>query len=300
MGIFSFNYDKPGKGVDRDAPEKKGFFLYWELIFDRITKHLSLNLFWALTSIIWIAVLFFIAPVSPDWISSVANSLAQQTGSDLQSVEISLSTTLRFLFMSEALLLWGSGVPSAMYAYVTRCFARRDPVWIMSDGFDKIKENFKQGFILSIVDALIIVLASNALNFYYSLYIQTHSTLWLLICTITFMVMVIYTWAHFYIYQLMVTFEGSLFNHIKNSILFAVANLPMNFLCTVITVGISGGLFLVLNPVFAFFVDIIIGPMFFRFMIEFTAARKIKNTVLKEEPKPAAKITYINDGEENE
>ena len=32
MGLFSFNYAKPGPGVDRDAPKKKGIFLYFELL----------------------------------------------------------------------------------------------------------------------------------------------------------------------------------------------------------------------------------------------------------------------------
>ena len=28
MGIFGGSYDKPGKGVDKNEPKKKGFFLF--------------------------------------------------------------------------------------------------------------------------------------------------------------------------------------------------------------------------------------------------------------------------------
>ena len=29
MGIFGGGYDKPGKGVDKNEPKKKGFFLFF-------------------------------------------------------------------------------------------------------------------------------------------------------------------------------------------------------------------------------------------------------------------------------
>ena len=298
MGLFSFNYNKPGKGVDPDAPEKKGFFLYWELIFDRISKHLTLNLFWAILSILWAALLFMFAPINMEWLSTVIASMAEQIGVDAQTLESSVSLTLRFIFVTEVMLLWGSGVASAMYAYVTRCFSRRDPVWIMSDGWDKIKENFKQGILLSVIDLVVLVLALNAIMFYHSYYTQTQSMIWLLLCSVTAMVFVIYTWAHFYIYQMMVTFEGSLIRHIKNSIIFAVANLPMNLFCTVIVVGVSVAFYMFLNPLFAFLLNVILMPMFLRFLIEFTVARKIKRTVLQDAEQKSVKVTYVEGEQE--
>lgn len=301
MGLFRFNYDKPGKGVDKDAPEKKGFFLYWELIFDRISKHLSLNLFWALLSLIWIVVLYMFAPLDITWLEDIAKATAEQIGTDAQTLSSTLSLVIRIMFVTEIILLWGSGPASAMYAYVARCFTRRDPVWIVSDGFDKFKENFKQSFILMILDFVLLWLGSNAILFYYNLYMQSHNAIWMFICSVTAMVAVLYTWAHFYIYQFMVTFEGSLFSHLKNSMLFAIANLPMNLFCSIIVIGFSGALYVFLNPIAALLINLIISPMFLRFMIEFTAARKIKRTVMPEEEKPLARITYLNDeGNENE
>lgn len=300
MGLFKFNYDKPGKGVDRDAPEKKGFFLYWELIFDRISKHLSLNFLCALLGIIWMAILYFFAPVDMNGIENMAKIAAEQSGGDVQAYTSSLFLLIRLIFVVAYVMLWGMGPASAVYAYVARCFTRRDPVWILSDGFDKFKENFKQSFILMIVDFVLLWIGANAIFFYYNVYAQSGSVIWLFLCYLTIVVAVVYTWAHFYIYQIMVTFEGSLLSHIKNSILFAVANLPMNIFCSIIVLGGSIALFLVLNPVVAFLVDIIVMPMFLRFLIEFTAARKIKKTVIPEEEKPLARVTYLNnEGNEN-
>ena len=31
MGIFGGGYDKPGKGVDKNEPKKKGFFLFFDI-----------------------------------------------------------------------------------------------------------------------------------------------------------------------------------------------------------------------------------------------------------------------------
>ena len=32
MGIFGGGYDKPGKGVDKNEPKKKGFFLFFDIL----------------------------------------------------------------------------------------------------------------------------------------------------------------------------------------------------------------------------------------------------------------------------
>ena len=43
MGLFSFNYAKPGPGVDANEPEKKGFFRFWEVIFEKFSKLIGTN-----------------------------------------------------------------------------------------------------------------------------------------------------------------------------------------------------------------------------------------------------------------
>ena len=49
MAFLGFaNYTKPGKGVDKDAPEKKQFFLYWEIYFRKLWKLIQLGLLFLL------------------------------------------------------------------------------------------------------------------------------------------------------------------------------------------------------------------------------------------------------------
>lgn len=48
-GFFGmFNYAKPGKGVDKDAPKKKRFFVFFDLYFRKFTKLVKLNLLYVL------------------------------------------------------------------------------------------------------------------------------------------------------------------------------------------------------------------------------------------------------------
>lgn len=295
MGLFSFNYSKPGPGVNADEPEKKGFFRFWEVVFEKFSKIIGANTLHALLSLPYLVILYIIAPVNFTWLNDFAASIAVDG-----SAEVVLSTImfgLRSMFAIGVFMLWGSGPSSAMYAYITRCFTRRDPVWIMSDGFAKFKENFKQSIIVVIIDIVVIFLGTNAVMFYYSFYSSTGSMIWMFMCSLMAMVLLIYTWMHFYIYQIMVTFECNLGQLYKNSVLFAIAMLPMNILITVITLVILIGLFMVLNPMLAIILDLAVFAILMRFPMEFTASRKISKSFINVKKKEAPKKEYI--GEEN-
>ena len=45
MGLFFGGYDKAGPGVDPNAPKKKGFFLYMELVTRKFTKFCRRDLY---------------------------------------------------------------------------------------------------------------------------------------------------------------------------------------------------------------------------------------------------------------
>ena len=50
MGLF-FNYDKPGKGIEKDAPKKKGPFLYLELLWRKLGKLILSNILYFVLSL---------------------------------------------------------------------------------------------------------------------------------------------------------------------------------------------------------------------------------------------------------
>lgn len=44
MGLFRSNYDKPGPGIEKDAPPKRGFFRFWEILVRDLGSLVQLNL----------------------------------------------------------------------------------------------------------------------------------------------------------------------------------------------------------------------------------------------------------------
>ena len=60
----------------------------------------------------------------------------------------------------------------------------------MSDGADKFKENFKQGMVVVLIDAVLLVFGLNAILFYHSLYVSTGSMLWMMLLYVMILVFV--------------------------------------------------------------------------------------------------------------
>ena len=63
---------------------------------------------------------------------------------------------IQLAFSIGVFTFWGSGPATAAYSYITRCFKRGEHTWVLSDGADKFKENFKQGMVVVLIDAVFI------------------------------------------------------------------------------------------------------------------------------------------------
>lgn len=302
MGIFGGGYDKPGKGVDKNAPKKKGFFLFWDIIIQKFVKFIQLNSLYSLLSIIWIVALYFFAGFiiagHPEFIEGISSQI-QIDGASGEDILQSLIFGFRAMFAVGVFLLWGSGPVSAAYSYIVRCFTRGEHAWIVSDGKDKFKENFKQGLVVVLIDALIMIFGINALYFYYSAYLAYGSLMWMILCYVTFMLLFIFTMIHPYIYQLMVTFECSIAQIYKNAILLGLSKLPGNFLLTLIEAALIFIVFTVFSPAIALLFSLILGPCIMRFPGEFYAARVIEKSILNDmkEKKSSVNITYLEENE---
>lgn len=302
MGIFGGGYDKPGKGVDKNAPKKKGFFLFWDIVISKFMKFIQVNSMYSLISIVWIVLMYFAAMVMLSGsLTSVAGLVqgVQVDGVSAENITGAIIFGFCAMFAVSVFLLWGSGPASAAYSYIARSFVRGEHVWIMGDGKDKFKENFKQGMIVVLIDLVILVFGVNALYFYYSAYMSYGSLLWLILCYVTFLLLFIFTMIHPYLYQLMVTFKCSFTQLYKNAILLTLAKLPMNFLLTIIEFAVIFAAFTILSPAIAILFSLILGPCVMRFPSEFYAARVIERSILKDmqEKTPEVKITYLEDDE---
>lgn len=294
MGIFN-NYMKPGKGVSKDEPEKKGFFLFWDILFHKLSKVIGTDCMYMLTSLLWIAVLMvigiqFILPITPDkLLETVQSAGAENAQETAQTLLLSIYTMLGTVMF----VLLGSGPVSASYSYIMKCFTNRQHAWIFSDGWDKFKENFKQAIAVVLIDAVVLILGFVAIKFYYYKF-TGGSTLFGIPCYIIVVAMIIYTWMHFYIYQIMVTFKCTLKQLYKNALIFAMGKLPMNILLTITAVGVSVlPYFFIGNPFAALIITAVIGLALSRFPIEFYAARCMQKTIVAAEEKSASEQDEI-------
>ena len=300
MGIFGGGYNKPGKGVDKNEPKKKGFFLFFEIVIRKFTKFLGLNCLYTMTSIIWIILLYLFGGIilaNTNVVENTASQIASMAqGIDMAEIQGSVMVSLQAFFAIGIFSLWGSGPATASYAYITRCFTRGEHAWVVSDGIDKLKENFKKGMFVVIADAVVLVLGINAAYFYYGFYVTTGSILWMLLTYVTMLILVLYTMIHPYLYQIMVTFECSIGAMYKNALLMMIAKLPQSFLILAFEGAILFLLFTMVNPIAAALITIVVGLCLTHFPGQFYAARVIERSILRD-MKKKPEIEYIGEEE---
>lgn len=298
MGMFN-SYTKPGPGIDKNAPKKKGFFLFWEIVFRKFKKFIQANMLYSVCSLLWFAFLYIIAPVSESFVNGVAASVE-----NVEDAALTLTFGLRSAFAITVFNLWGFAPASVPYAYITRCFTRGEHVWIISDGWKVFKENIKHSLALLALDIVMIIAIMGDLVFYTS---QTsdmgNMIFWQVMSAVVVMVTVVYTIMHYYIYQIMVTFECSFAKLLKNAAICAVGDLPMAVVCTVVSVGVNVLLFMLINPILVLIFDFIFGLCVTRYPMEFRAARVMEKNLKNLQKRTEAQkpqITYISGDGENE
>lgn len=301
MGIFGGGYTKEGKGVDKNEPKKKGFFLFIDILIHKISKLIGANCLYTMTSIIWIAVLYFLGGLmisSTEIVGSIAERInAVEAGINQEEMQGSIMLLLQLVFSIGIFTFWGSGPASSAYAYINRCFTRGEHAWVVSDGVDKFKENFKQGMLVVLFDLIILVFAVNAMHFYHVLYTGTSNILWLVLEYLIIMVLIVYTMMHPYIYQIMVTFECSIWSIYKNALIITFAKLPVSFILLSLGTAVIFALFTYLNPLAAALIAVIAGLCITRYPSEFYAARVIERSILKDMKEKQPKIEYIEEDE---
>ncbi len=284
MGLFG-SFTKPGPGIPKDAPKKKGLARYFEIFFRKLKKLFLLNIITFIMSIPFLAIMYIFAPITPE------SPIIKAVGDLSEQEVISLIGRFHTLFAVTAFALLGSGPASAAYAYITRCFTREEHAWIFSDFKDKFLENFKQSIILTVFNILSVFLLMNGFNFYSSQYALTSSALWL-VCEyglILFMLMLIFM--NFYVYQMMVTFKSSIVQLLKNSLLLSLSQLPMNILLLILVLSLNFLMFNTLTVSFALILSFLITISLVRFPIEYSSARAIEKKIL-------SKLNVDDEGEE--
>lgn len=236
MGLFQKNYDKPGKGVSKNEPEKRGFFRFFELYFRNFWKLISAQ-FWC-------------------------------------------------VFLSLPVLTTGLG--QVGLAYVCRMAARDKHTFVTSDFFDAVKKNWKRALPLGIINC--IILAVFAVDMWLLYIFSTHGNMSPVMCSIVFVASMFFftafSFAKFYQYTLMITFDFKLKTIIKNSWLFATLGVKHNIIIGLSLSAVYIAMFWALYINYRIALPIIIllllfiFPSFRMFLIQFNVFPEVKKYII--------------------
>ena len=249
-GIFGFfDYTKPGKGVRKDEPQKKGVALYFDILFRRFWKLILLNLIYVMASIPAIIIGWFLTTFFVSWVLSLAGIDVAEVSDAI--VITGVLTTIIFL------QLCGSGPASVAMNYVLRKYVNDTHSWPWSDFKDSFVSNFKQGIGVFFINLVIIILCFFSLVFY-TFVMKGNASL--ILRTVIFSILFTFSIMQKYTYLQVATFEVKFKSIYKNAFILSISSIGTNILSLIIGLCFLYGIFSLgmSIPVLAFFVAFLI------------------------------------------
>lgn len=276
MGFLGFGVKKEVKGVEKDERQKHRFFIFFDVVFRKFMRFVQLNLIYLLFSLPYLFLLYWFSPLNATTLSYVTNAgIGEYINAMPFGDKAAFDVMLRLIFMLSVAIMWGSGPASAGNAYVMRNFAREEHAWVFSDYWEHLKKNFGQSMAVLLIDILMLYLSLTAFNFYSHQYTLSPNNMFLIAQGVLGVILVVYTFMHYYIYQLMVSYEGGIKNLYKNAMMFALAKLPQNILLTLAMLVLIVGMFMLLS-VFAFIIFVMFFAAICKFVIEFYTSETVR------------------------
>ena len=261
----NFYYGKSGKGDfnKEDLPTNR-WQLFWEMLRVRLSALVRLNLMYVVP---WLPTMIVLMIGALSFLTSLNNMV--DSGEVIAVGELLggvVAPTL--LLLVPCITITGpftSGV-----CYVTRNWARDEHAFIWSDFKDAVKENWKQGIVLSLVTSLVPLIVYTCWNFYGSL-ASTQSAFMMVPQVLVLMVGVIWYLAITYMHPLIVSYKLKMKDVLRNGVLLAIARLPMSvgirlLHCVPMIIGV--GLAFFVSPMYS-----ILGLFAYYLVIGFSLSR---------------------------
>lgn len=238
-----FDMNRDGKGIYEDEDRTPTLKFFFKLFFRKFSGILKVNLFmiFQIIPIIAIALFYFFGNKTPTvttqtfaplyGINMIATSNGISPILDISGIQMGIpvfSPLFIYSMIGIALaLVLTFGWQNVGAAYVLRGLYRGDPVFVWSDFFYGIKRNFKQGFFMGLIDALVLLILGVDFVFFY-----TRGGTFMLdfMYFVIFALVLIYIVMRFYIYLLLITFDLKITKIIKNALIFTALGIKRNLL----------------------------------------------------------------------
>ncbi len=239
--------NKDGKGVDPgedNTPNLKFFFVQLWRKFSKIISLNILMIFQVLPLLISLYLYFMASPTTPTQyfpeyaalfgIQQTAASASSSSILGVYAFQLGLPTYNTYVYWIIGILLafWviTYGWQKVGSIYVIRGLVRGDSVFVVSDYFYGIKKNFKQGFILGIIDCIIMFALAHNIYFFYS---SAPSSFTNFMYVMTLALIIIYIIFRFYTYLMVITFNMKLGKVFKNALIFTVLGIKRNIMALI-------------------------------------------------------------------
>ena len=207
----NYFYGKAGKGDYRisDMPQNR-FQLFGAVWKVRWSSLFGVNL---LYMVFWLPAFFWTVLNLTLLFSADAEALADASG---------LMMTY-LLILAPCIAITGPFTAGA--TFVERNWARDEHSFVISDFFDAVKANWKQALPVSIISGLMPLLVYVGWIFYGQLGVD--SVFFMIPLCLLFLVAILWKLSEMVIYTMMVTYDLSLRNLLRNALLVTLAKLPL-------------------------------------------------------------------------
>ncbi|MBQ6570682.1 MAG: hypothetical protein IJL87_10595 [Clostridia bacterium] len=202
MGLFGLgDYSKSGPGIDKNVPEKRRFFQFFDLLFEKFGKLALANLLFAVCVIIC-ALIFW--------------------GLYLLTDEIYIALAAFIPIM----------IPVCALSKLTKKIACDEPVFVFSDFMDALADNWKQGLLIGLVDFPFVVVFSMLFSYFAKIF--STNPLFMASCSFSVIIVLYFCFMQIHLPLFASTFELGFIDLLKNSAIFSIINLKSNFLTVII------------------------------------------------------------------
>lgn len=300
FNLFNF-LDRDGKGVEKSdvihVLDKPNIQNYFKLLGRKLSKLLSVNMFFVFGNFPVLFALFAIAGFTSTPLSAPSSALYTALFGSLNfdvspltaslngifgiQAQINLPTPLTYVFYILALLVFFTfGPVNVGCTYILRNMVREEPIFMWKDFWYAIKRNLRQGIIFGFLDLFFCIMLVYDTFWFRSNMGQNGFMTFLYF--ISFAMIFIYFFLRMYTYLMMITFDLSFLKLIKNSVFFAVLGIKRNvmfLIATVLIVGINYALFLIFMPI-GIILPFILTPAILAFTSVYCAYPKIKEIMI--------------------
>lgn len=141
--------------------------------------------------------------------------------------------SLNVLYLIFCIPIVTIGPATAAFTKILKSYCQERNVTMLSDFIDAFKKNFKQSFIIGLIDILLVAIFVISVPYYFEL--ANKSSFFIFTLGISIFTIMILVMMHFYLYLMIVSTELKLSQILKNSLILAISELKKNAITFFIT-----------------------------------------------------------------